>query len=161
MSPHLESDALVGAFKAFVFGGCLFLMGTLLQWRLAQLHVRGILFFLDNILLGIVAGLTMLLYERHRAHELKKKAETIQLMNNHVRNALQVISASSHSIQSEKDTTRVYDAVRRIELGTTGSASRSSREGKLNVTLNVNQGHTRAATLTTEVDRHERHHGSV
>jgi len=39
----------------------------------------------------------------------------IRLMNHHVRNALQVIYASSYSLNTEKDTTRVGEAVKRIE----------------------------------------------
>lgn len=115
MTPHFKSDALLDTLKAFLFGCCLFCMGTVLQWRLYQLHVTGPLFFVDNVLVGTVAGLAMLLYERQRRRDLRQKAETIRLMNHHVRNALQVIYAASYSLNTEKDTARVCDAVRRIE----------------------------------------------
>ena len=103
------------ALKAFAFGACLFCLGTFLQWQLAQLHAKGVLFYFDNVLMSIVAGSAMLVYERYRSRELKKKTETIRFINHHVRNALQVIYAASYSLNTEKDTTRVCDAVKRIE----------------------------------------------
>ena len=112
---RFKSQAFVDTLKAFIFGCSLFSMGTLLQWQLAQLQVKGVLFFLDNVLMSLVAGSAMLFYERYRSRELRKKAETIRLMNHHVRNALQVIYAASDSLHTEKDTTRVCNAVKRIE----------------------------------------------
>ena len=60
---YFKSDALLGTLKAFLFGCWLFCVGTLLQWKLAQLHVKGILFFVDNVLMSIVAGSAMLVYD--------------------------------------------------------------------------------------------------
>jgi hypothetical protein len=108
-------EAFLGAAKSFAFGSCLFFIGTLLEWWLTELNVKRTFLLLDNAIMGIAAGLMMLVYERRRQRELQKKAETIRLMNHHVRNALQVIYASSHSLNTEKDTTRVGEAVKRIE----------------------------------------------
>jgi hypothetical protein len=108
-------EAVLGAAKSFAFGSCLFFIGTLLEWWLTHLNVKGTFLLLDNVVMGVAAGLMMLVFERHRQRELKKKAETIRLMNHHVRNALQVIYASSYSLKTEKDTTRVCEAVKRIE----------------------------------------------
>jgi len=114
---HASSNykTILGAAKSFAFGSCLFFIGTLLEWWLTHLNVKGTFLMLDNALMGVAAGLMMLLYERHRQRELRKKAEMIRLMNHHVRNALQVIYASSYSLNTEKDTTRVGEAVKRIE----------------------------------------------
>jgi hypothetical protein len=112
---YSKYKAVLCAAKGFAFGSCLFFTGTLLEWWLTHLNVKGTLLLLDNALMGVVAGLMMLFYERRRQRELQKKAETIRLMNHHVRNALQVIYATSYSLNTEKDTTRVCEAVKRIE----------------------------------------------
>jgi light-regulated signal transduction histidine kinase (bacteriophytochrome) len=69
----------------------------------------------DNILTGIVVGLMVLLYERRRQRDVEKKLRTIRLMNHHVRNALQVISAASDSLNGSVQPSTVQSAVRRIE----------------------------------------------
>lgn len=71
--------------------------------------------FVDNFLAGIAAGLIVLLYERWREREVDKKLRTIRLMNHHVRNALQIISAASSSVDGAERSPMVQDAVRRIE----------------------------------------------
>jgi hypothetical protein len=112
---HSNYEAVLGAVKSFAFGSCLFFVGTVLEWWLTHLNVKGTFLLLDNAVMGVTAGLMMLFYERHRQRELKKKEETIRLMNHHVRNALQVIYATSYSLNTEKDTRRVCEAVKRIE----------------------------------------------
>jgi hypothetical protein len=52
----------------------------------------------DNFVAGIAAGLMVLFCERWRQREVDKKLRTIRLMNHHVRNALQIISAASDSL---------------------------------------------------------------
>jgi hypothetical protein len=63
---------------------------------------------------GIAAGLMVLLYERWRQSEIDKKSRTNLLMNHHIRNALQVISAVASGDLIEQPA-RVQEAVRRIE----------------------------------------------
>jgi len=96
-------------------GFCVFLLGSALAAWLTLYNVHGFLAFLDNIVAGIAAGLIVLLYERWRQREVDKKLRTIRLMNHHVRNALQIISVASSSVDGTEQPTRVQDAVRRIE----------------------------------------------
>ena len=78
---YFSYEAVLGATKSFVFGSCLFFVGTLLEWWLTHLNVKSTFLLLDNALAAVAAGLMMLFDERHRQRELKKKAETIRQMN--------------------------------------------------------------------------------
>jgi|SRR5208282_4412977 len=104
-----------GPLKSFAVGLSVFSLGSVLAAWLNLHNVHGWLAFTDNILTGIAAGLMVLLYERWRQRDVEKKLRTIRLMNHHVRNALQIISAASYSLNSTEQPSTVQDAVRRIE----------------------------------------------
>lgn|SRR5579864_1666734 len=101
--------------KSFVVGFCVFSLGSAVAGWLNLENVHGLLALADNILSGIIAGFLVLLYERRRQSELEKKVRTVRLMNHHVRNALQIISSASYSLDMPEQRTTVQDAVRRIE----------------------------------------------
>jgi hypothetical protein len=101
--------------KSVAFGFCVFLLGSGLAAWLTLHDVHGVLAFVDNIVAAIAAGVMVLLYERWRQREVDKKLQTIRLMNHHVRNALQVISAVCSSADGGEQPSMVRDAVRRIE----------------------------------------------
>jgi len=107
-------NAWGGTLKSFALGFCVFSLGAVLATWLTLHNVHGLLAFADNILTGILAGLLVLLYERWRQREVEKKLRTIRLMNHHVRNGLQIISAASYGLDGSKQLS-VQDAVRRIE----------------------------------------------
>jgi hypothetical protein len=117
MTPdHRKSHhAWGGTLKSFAVGFCVFSLGSVLAAWLNLHNVHGLLAFMDNILTGIAAGLMVLLYERWRQRDVEKKLRTIRLMNHHVRNALQIISAASYSLDGTVQPSTVQDAVRRIE----------------------------------------------
>jgi len=110
-SPHAWSVAI----KSIALGLGVFFLGSMSAAWLTLRNVHGWLAFVDNFLAGLAACLIVLLYERWREREVDKKLRTIRLMNHHVRNALQIISAASSSVDSAERTTMVQDAVRRIE----------------------------------------------
>jgi len=91
-----------------------FFLGVVLAAWLNLHNVHGGLAFVDNFVAGIAAGLMVLLYERWRQSEIDKKSRTNLLMNHHIRNALQVISAVASGDLIEQQA-RVQEAVRRIE----------------------------------------------
>ena len=101
--------------KSIVFGMFVFVLGSALAAWLTLYNVRGLLALVDNLAAGIAAGLVVLLYERGRQREVDTKSRTIRLMNHHVRNALQIISAASCGVDGSEQPTRVRDAVSRIE----------------------------------------------
>ena len=101
--------------KSIVFGMFVFSLGSELAAWLTLHNVHGFLAFVDNLAAGIAAGLVVLLYERWRQREVDRKLRTIRLMNHHVRNALQIISAASCGVDGSEQPTRVRDAVSRIE----------------------------------------------
>src|SRR5450759_5609221 len=113
--PHKTYHAWGGTLKSFAVGFCVFSLGSVLAAWLNLHNVHGFLAFVDNILTGIAAGLMVLLYERWRQRDVEKKLRTIRLMNHHVRNALQIISAASDSLDGTVPPSTVQGAVRRIE----------------------------------------------
>lgn len=101
--------------KSVLVGMCVFFFGSALAAWLTLHNVHGFLAFVDDLAAGISAGLVVLFYERWRQRELDAKLRTIRLMNHHVRNALQVISATSPGVDGSDQQERVRDAVNRIE----------------------------------------------
>lgn len=71
--------------------------------------------FVDDICGGIVAGLLFYLYERSRIKNLNEKLKTIELMNHHVRNALQVILDSAYLHGHSQQISHMQESVRRID----------------------------------------------
>ena len=113
--PYRTQHAWGGPLKSFAVGFGVFSLGSVLAAWLNLHNVHGFLAFVDNILTGIAAGLVVLLYERWRQRDVEKKLRTIRLMNHHVRNALQIISAASNSLDGTLPQSTVQGAVRRIE----------------------------------------------
>jgi hypothetical protein len=110
--PIKSHNSWGGALKSFAVGFCVFSLGGASAAWLTLHNVHGWLAFADNVLTGIAAGLLVLFYEYWRRRDVEKKLRTIQLMNHHVRNALQVIA---YSLNSTEQPSVVQDAVRRIE----------------------------------------------
>ena len=107
-------DAWMLPLKSVTVGFCVFFLGSASAAWLTLHNVHGFLAFLDNFVAGLAAGLMVLFYERWRQREVDKKLRTIRLMNHHVRNALQIMSASC-SVDGTEQPKRCQDAVRRIE----------------------------------------------
>ena len=79
-------------------------------------HVASLwLAVMDDALIGVGAGLLVLLYERRQRQNIIRKLEVIRLMNHHVRNSLQVISFAASIPQQEELGKNLRDAVERIE----------------------------------------------
>ncbi len=112
--PSKPRHAWTAALKSIALGFCVFFLGVVLAAWLNLHNVHGGLAFVDNFVAGIAAGLMVLLYERWRQREIDKKSRTNLLMNHHIRNALQVISAVASGDLIEQPA-RVQEAVRRIE----------------------------------------------
>ena len=70
---------------------------------------------LDNVCAGIIVGLLIYRYERKRSKYLNEKLKTIELMNHHVRNALNVIVASVYVHGYDKHLNEIQVSVNRID----------------------------------------------
>ena len=91
--------------RSLLAGFGFFFLGSLsdiwLQRHVGRLSVA----IMDDALIGIGVGLLVLLYERRQKRNMIKKLEVIRLMNQRVRNSLQVISFAA-SVPQQEDLTK-------------------------------------------------------
>lgn len=103
--------AVISVILAFVSFG----LGTLVEaLQLAQ-GIRGWTLVIDNLAAAIMLGLVVFVYERHRERELLRRLQVIELMNHHVRNALQPVMYLPYSQDQQQQVNMVRDAVERID----------------------------------------------
>lgn len=98
---------------SFLLGFGLFMVGAILE---TVVHRRDspITGYLDDLILGVVAGLVVFAYEQRRSRELRQKLAMISAMNHHVRNALQTISYVPYTEQA-KQMLLIQQSVNRIQ----------------------------------------------
>ena len=94
---------------------CLYVLGILVEAFLRQESIRGWVLWIDNIAAALLLGLVVFLYERRRERELLSKLQVIELMNHHVRNALQPIMYVPYSQDQQLQLNTIRDAVNRID----------------------------------------------
>lgn len=70
---------------------------------------------LDDISAGVIVGLLIYGYERSRSKYLNERLKMIELMNHHVRNALNVIVASVYVYGHDAQLNEIRVSVNRIE----------------------------------------------
>jgi hypothetical protein len=70
---------------------------------------------IDDAFGAAIAGVLVYFYERTRSKHLREKLKTIELMNHHVRNALQLISDSVYLHGHARQISGIRDAIKRIE----------------------------------------------
>lgn len=99
---------------SFLLGFGLFVFGALVQGVLGRRGITGINAYLDDLILGVLAGLLVFAYEHRRSREMRKKLSVIAAMNHHVRNALQTISYSHYTDQA-KQVHLIEQSVNRIQ----------------------------------------------
>lgn len=79
-------------------------------------HPHGFwIFLVDDVLMGVVCAVIVLLYEQRRRRELAAKLNVVAEMNHRVRNALQVIQYSAHATQEKQHIAIIGESVSRIE----------------------------------------------
>jgi hypothetical protein len=99
---------------SFLLGFALFLLGAGLESVLQQRGVTGVNAYLDDLVLGVLAGLLVFAYEHRRSRDLRQKLAVISAMNHHVRNALQTISYVTYTEQA-KQMLLIQQSVNRIQ----------------------------------------------
>jgi len=99
---------------SFLLGFALFVLGALLQGVLGRRSLTHISIYVDDLVLGVVAGLVVFFYEQRRHKAMLEKIAVISAMNHHVRNALQAISYSPYTEQA-KQIQLIQQSVNRIQ----------------------------------------------
>jgi hypothetical protein len=87
---------------SFVLGFALFGLGALVNAFLERRRVGGMSLYLDDVILGLLAGLLVFFYEQRRYRVMMDKIRVIAEMNHHVRNALQAIALSPYAEKSQQ-----------------------------------------------------------
>lgn len=99
---------------SFLTGFSLFALGALLEAVLEKNNIHGLTLYLDDVILGLLAGLLVFVYEQRRYRALKDRIRVIAAMNHHVRNALQTIAFSRFADES-KQVQMLDESTRRIQ----------------------------------------------
>ncbi len=103
-----------------VFAAAFFLLGLFFDWLL--IHARGIsqiqaAAIIDAFFAAVVAALIyrVLSHDRERRIKVLERLETINEMNHHIRNALQVISFNAHVKSNDFELAEIKRAMNRIQ----------------------------------------------
>ena len=107
-----RSRALLSSFLA---GFVIYSLGWLLDRILQYSGLNSKTVTLDDLLIAVLVGVVVLFYEERRRRTLVEKLHTIELMNHHVRNALQVIACAHHTPDQQRQVQIVSESVQRIE----------------------------------------------
>ena len=101
--------------RSFVLGFSTFLLGVLLDMAFQKFSVTGTAALIDDVLVGIAAGLVVFAYEQQRYRDLTRKLAIMASMNHHVRNALQAILYSPYTPEQTEQVKVIQDSVNRIQ----------------------------------------------
>ena len=100
---------------SFVLGLTVFLLGVLLENALDMAGIRGFNALIDDLLIGILAGLLVFAYELHRYNAILRHLRVIAEMNHHVRNALQPILYSPYMKEQAEQIRVIEEGTQRIQ----------------------------------------------
>jgi hypothetical protein len=92
-----------------------FFFGVLIDQLGRYFGASGWSLWLDDIAVGALLGLVVHFYERRRERSLIEKLKVIELMNHHVRNALQPVMYLPYSQDRDQQLQTINEAVSRIE----------------------------------------------
>jgi len=106
---------ILRAVYSFVLGFGVFLLGVALRTILDTWKVSGVAAAVDDLLIGILAGLVVFAYERHQHKAVLDRMRIIAEMNHHVRNALQPILYSPFLKEQAEQVRTIQEGTRRIE----------------------------------------------
>jgi len=99
---------------SFLLGFGIFSLGVLVEGVLIRTGITRGAMYVDDLLMGILAGLVVFAYEQRRSRDMRKKLSVIAAMNHHVRNALQTISYLPYTDQA-KQVQLIQQSVNRIQ----------------------------------------------
>ncbi len=103
-------------FLTIGFAALVFLISFGFDVLLVREHEsRRMIFALSDALTSLLIGGLFFLYGHTRRRQFARRLETIALMNHHIRNALQVISASAYAPQQAREMGAIEDSVNWIQ----------------------------------------------
>lgn len=103
------------AVYSFGLGFGIFVLGVTLRTLLDNWGVSGMAAAMDDLLIGLLAGVLVFAYERHQHNLILEKMRVIAEMNHHVRNALQPIIYSPYLKEQAEQVKMIQEGTRRIE----------------------------------------------
>ena len=103
------------AVYSFGLGCGIFILGVSLRTLLDRWGVSGVAAAIDDMLIGVLAGLLVFAYEHHQHRIVLEKMRVIAEMNHHVRNALQPIIDSPDVKEQAEQVRIIQEGTRRIE----------------------------------------------
>lgn len=92
-----------------------FSLGMIVEAFQRHEGITGWTLWIDNIAAALLLGLVVFFYERRRERDLIRKLQVIELMNHHVRNALQPVMYLPYSQDQELQLITIREAVQRID----------------------------------------------
>jgi hypothetical protein len=99
-----------------IFYGLLVLIFLVTADQLSVYYgLRGSQRVLDDFCGAVIAGLLVYRHEYARSKYLSEKLKTIEMMNHHVRNALQVVIDSAYVHGDPEQLKQIQDSVKRID----------------------------------------------
>jgi hypothetical protein len=108
-------NLLSPAVRAVMYGALVLLFLVLTDQLSAYYGLAESQRILDDTCGGIIAGLLIYRIERNRTKYLNQQLKTIELMNHHVRNALQVIVDSAYLHGHAQQLDVIQKSVKRID----------------------------------------------
>ncbi len=114
-SPPWSRSAFYPGISAVIFGLVVVILLFLTDQISMHYGFREPQLILDDLAGGIIAGLLIYRYEYRRSKYLNERLKTIELMNHHVRNALQTIVSSVYAHGHAQELDEIRTSVNRIE----------------------------------------------
>ena len=115
MHTRPNSSVLRRVATSVLLGFGIFLLGVLLENMLDRFAIKGRSALLDDLLIGIAAGVLVFVYELHRHNAMLRQMRVIAEMNHHVRNALQPILYSPYLKEQAEQIRIVQEGIDRIQ----------------------------------------------
>ena len=111
-----RSPVLQPLHKGVLAGLLVFALLLATLYMSAHFGFSGVQSVIDDLLGGIIAGLCVYVYEKNRLNSLREKLLTIDLMNHHIRNALQPLMFLEFESNKEAHVRTIGECVTRIEF---------------------------------------------
>jgi signal transduction histidine kinase len=114
MYPNVKAPSLFRRVGTSIFlGFAVAIVGALIEHQTQGIPLLS-LAVLDDVVVGVITGLVVFVYEQRQHRVLLKKVSMIAAMNHHVRNALQAIMYAPYTEQA-KQIKLIEDSSKRIQ----------------------------------------------